>query len=148
MGIDRYEVSCRRRGLVTGSGTLHWTLRGARSLRGLLSTTWPCDRIRDVALNVTWGSLVTRSPVDDVVFVTLNRYEDRSGAGFVTWNRYQDRSGAGFVTWNRYQDRSRARFVTWNWYHDRCRGQGRGRGRDNNVAKGAPALLDRESPGP
>ena len=81
-------------------------LRGNRSLRGLLSTTWPCDRIGDIALDVTWGSLVTRSPVDDVAFVTLNKYEDRSGAGFVKLN--PDRSGAGFVTLNRYQDRSGA----------------------------------------
>ena len=36
------------------------------SLRGLLSTTWPCNRIRDIALDVTWESIVTRSPVDDV----------------------------------------------------------------------------------
>ena len=52
-------------------------LRGNRSLRGLLSTTWPCDRIRDVALDVTWGSLVTRSPVDDVAFVTLNMFRGK-----------------------------------------------------------------------
>ena len=69
-------------------------------------------------MDVTWGSLVTRSPVDDVAFVTLNRYEDRSGAGFVKLN--PDRSGAGFVTLNRYQDR--------------CRGQGRCSGRARGVA--------------
>ena len=63
VGIDRYEVSCRQRGLVTGSGTLHWMLRWDRSLRGFLSTPWPC---KDVALDVTWESIVTRSPVDDV----------------------------------------------------------------------------------
>ena len=57
-------------------------------------------------MDVTWGSLVTRSPVDDVAFVTLNWHQDRSGAGFVTWNRYQGR----------------------------CRGQGRGGGRARGVA--------------